>query len=156
MNENNEQRKGTTELLNELINSGDFTAFYDNNIEDLQAPNLAEYLKELCESKKIAPHELVKTVDINRMFGYQIFEGERKASRDYILKLAVGLGLTVEETQRLLNISKNSQLYPRVPRDAAIIYCLNNGMGYNDTQAKLHEWGILVLGGDNKYDKLKQ
>jgi len=52
----------------------------------------------------------------------------------------------VEQTQRLLTISKNSQLYPRVPRDAAILYCLHNGFGYRGTQEKLYEWGMTTLG----------
>ena len=146
MKKESNHSKSTGEFIMELISTLDFEAFYAKNLGHLHALTLPEYLNELCERKGVLSHELVNSVDIDRVFGYKIFSGERRPSRDYILKLALGLELTVEETQRLLAISGNSQLYPRVPRDAAIFYCLYHNLGYRDTQEKLYDWGIKPLG----------
>ena len=140
------ERVPTGEFAMKLIASENFEEFYAENIEQMQAYNLPDYLSELCWCKGILPHELVRKTDIDRVYGHKIFAGERKPSRDYVLKLALGLELSVEEAQRLLTISKNSQLYPRVPRDAAILYCLHHGVGYRNTKEKLYEWGMTILG----------
>jgi len=144
----------TSEVLTKLVTAENLDEFYNENAEQLQVPVLSDYLNELCESKGISSGDLMQKTDIERGFGYQIFTGRRRLSRDVALKLALGLGLDVDETQKLLLISKNSQLYPRVARDAAILYSLHNGIDYRETQVKLHDLGMTILGEDTKYEKL--
>jgi len=155
INENKEaQPIPTSEVLTKLVTAGNLDEFYSENAEQLNVPALSDYLNELCESKGISSSDLMQKTDIERGFGYQIFTGRRRLSRDVALKLALGLGLNVDETQRLLLISKNSQLYPRVARDAAILYSLHNGIDYRETQVKLHDLEMTILGEDTKYEKL--
>ena len=150
MKENN---KLTAELMMELIASDNVTAFVSENAGQLNVPSLPQHLAELCARKGIAPHILIRQTDIERVFGGQIFSGKRSLSRDNALKLALGLGLTVEETQRLLSISGNSQLYPRVPRDAVVIYCLHRGIGYQEAQEQLYDLDMTTLGEELRYER---
>lgn len=154
MGEKDAGRIPTAEVFTELIASGSFGAFYAENAEQFQPPELTQYLAELCESKGVQYNDLFQATDIDRGFGYHIFAGRRRLSRDNALKLALGLGMDVEETQRLLLVSKNSQLYPRVPRDAAILYCIHHKQSYRETQDNLYDWGMTVLGEEVKYEKL--
>ena len=140
------ERIPTAEFAMKLIAAEDFETFYAENVSQMQALTLSQYLQELCEQKGIKQHELICSIDIDRIYGHKIFSGERNPSRDYVLKLAVGMQLTIDEAQRLLIISKNSPLYARVPRDAALLHCLHSKAGYEKTQENLHKWGMTTLG----------
>ena len=144
----------TEEVMAELIKSSRFEAFYSDNVETLGAPTLTQYLAELCESRGITSAQLLRDVDIERSFGHRIFIGERSLSRDNALKLALGLKATLKETSRILVLSKNNQLYPKIPRDAAIIYCIYYKKSYRETQDNLYDWGMTVLGEEVKYEKI--
>jgi len=146
------ENNATEKFMVDLLSSEDFERFYEDNVHNIRVPALSEYLSELCEQKNIKPRGLIKGLDIERSFGYKIFSGNRRLSRDNALKLALGLGLTVDETQKLLTVSKNSPLYPRIPRDAAILYCISHGFGYAKTQESLFDWGMTVLGDNIKQD----
>jgi len=150
---NNEKRIPTAEFLMKLINSKSFENFYTENIDHLQLPTIRQYLANLFEERNVLSHLLFKEVDIEKSLGHRILTGERRLSRDNAIKIAFGLKLNVEESQRFLTISQNNLLYPFIPRDAALLYCLHNGISYRDVQDKLYEWGITILGDEIKHDK---
>jgi hypothetical protein len=107
----------------------------------------------MCDDKGVVPNILFQEIDLEKSLGHQIFSGRRRLTRDNAIKIAFGLNLDIKETQRLLTVSKNSLLYPFIPRDAAILYCLHNGINYRNTQSNLFEWGMTVLGDAKKHDK---
>jgi len=81
---------------------------------------------------------LSKTADVAQRFGqgdyvYKVFQGTRKASRDILLAIAIGMSLTVSETQMLLRIAQAAQLDPRNRRDSVMIYALNNNTTIEST-----------------------
>jgi len=143
----------TAELMTKLMLSESFQSFYEENIDALQLPSLPQHLTVLCEQKDVTPNQLFKEVDVEKSLGHQVFSGRRRLSRDNALKMAFGLGLDIKETQRLLTISNNNQLYPFILRDAAILYSLHNKIDFRKTQEHLYEWGMTVLGDDRKYEK---
>jgi hypothetical protein len=51
----------------------------------------------------------------------------------------------LKETQRLLAVSQRGALYPRVRRDAAIIFCLNRKCTLEETNDLLEEIGEAAL-----------
>ena len=57
---------------------------------------------------------------------YDIFAGKSKPGRDHAIMLAVGLGCNLRETQRLLRLAGVSELWPKVRRDAIIIWCIQH------------------------------
>ena len=76
---------------------------------------------------------------LSKSYIYQIFEGKRKAGRDVMMRIAFGMRLSVEETQRLLTLSGTSVLYPKVRRDAAIIYALDKKSTLIEAELLLEE-----------------
>jgi len=152
MDESN-KRIPTAEVLVELMSAESFQEFYAENVDLLQLPALTEYLADLCREKDILPNKLFHDIDIEKSLGNKILSGSRRLSRDNALKIALGLKMGFKEAQRLLSISKNSLLYPFIPRDAAIIYCLHNKTGYLETQNNLFEWGMMVLGDSKSHEK---
>ena len=146
MKANEEERMQTMEVMTKLITSESFKSFYSENNELLQLPTLPQYLTKLCESKEVPQKKLFWEADIEKSLGYQIFKGRRRLSRDNAVKIALVLKLDVQETQRLLAISKNSQLYPLISRDAALLYYLHHGTNYLKVQENLYDLGMTVLG----------
>ena len=57
---------------------------------------------------------------------YKVFNGERKASRDILIAIAVGMKLRLNEVQLLLRVSKFAVLDPRDKRDSIIIFGINS------------------------------
>jgi hypothetical protein len=68
-----------------------------------------------------------------------------------VLQLALAMRLDMDETQKLLQIAGKSRLYPKLKRDAAILYCASHGYGMMEAQSLLHELGIALLGEDPQH-----
>lgn len=76
---------------------------------------------------------------MSEVYLHQVFAGRRKPSRDRLLCLCIGLGATLEETQRLLRQATYAQLYPRIKRDAIISHGIIHDVNLNDINDKLFQ-----------------
>jgi hypothetical protein len=61
--------------------------------------------------------------------------------------------MTAEQAQELLRRADKSLLYPRIKRDAAIIFCLSRGMDVIDTQSLLESLDLTLLGDCCRYEE---
>ena len=84
----------------------------------------SQVLLELLEKAGLSAPEWMTAADVSKSYGYQILRG----GRDILLRTALALGLSLKETQRLLAVGGCGALYPRVRRDAAVIFALNQKM----------------------------
>lgn len=78
-------------------------------------------LTRLYETKDLTKAELARRSGISEVYLHQVFAGRRNPSRDRLLCICVGLGITLDETQRMLTQGGYAQLYPRTRRDAIIM-----------------------------------
>lgn len=106
-----------------------------------------ETITELCKKQGEVPEHIIRRANLERSYGHQLFRGSRRPSRDTVLQLAFGFNADVEKTQELLRIAGMSTLYPKIKRDAAIIYCLHNRFTIMETQRVLHEMELPLIGG---------
>ena len=145
---NPEKQESTSGLLSGIFQTSSLSNFLAEHEASLQLPTLSEYLNALCQTKGVERFEVVKRAGIERSFGFQIFQGTKSPSRDKVIQLAIGFGMGLEEAQALIKLSQKSALYPRVKRDAAIIYCLNRHLDFTDTQAVLAGMKLAILGSE--------
>ena len=89
--------------------------------------------------------EIGKRADLDEGYMYQIFNGRRNAKRDKLIRLAFGFPLTVEETQKLLQLSGCGELYVRRKRDAYIMFALEKGYDVLKTNDLLYDKGVEIL-----------
>lgn len=116
----------TEDLLCELLESGDPASFLKEH--DLSNRSLSDYLQDLLAIHKRERVEVIRAAEINETYGYQLFAGQRKnPSRNILLQLAFGMGVSLQEANRLLKTAGLSPLYCKSRRDAIIIFCLNRG-----------------------------
>ena len=78
---------------------------------------------------------------LNDTFGYQIFKGTRKASRDKVLQLAFAMHLGLRETDRLLQAAGANELYCKNRRDAIIIFAVQKGYTLQKANEELYRFG---------------
>lgn len=142
----------TEELLALLFKSPNLPVFLDARSMDMALPSFHEYISSLCAEQNEIPEHIIQNTGLEKSFGHQLFSGRRTPSRDTVLQLAFGFSLSVPETQKLLKVARKSPLYPRVKRDAAILYCLFHGFSFVDVQTVLYDLDLPLLGGGRKND----
>ncbi|GAB6106451.1 hypothetical protein [Fusibacter bizertensis] len=136
-------KRSSTEILAEsLIKSSDIDAFLDTNSHSIVAESFCDYLYHLVEIRNLKISECLRRSMINESYGYQLFNGKRQPSRTKVLQLALGLGLALDETNRLLKLAEKSELYVKDQRDAVVMFALNNKWSLFDTEALLNERGL--------------
>lgn len=145
MNEN-PPKISTSKFFRLLFKAPNLEQFIKNNAGEMQLPSFSEYITQLCKKQEVVAERIIKRANIERSFGHQIFKGSRNPSRDTVLQLAFGFEADVDTAQELLKHARMSALYPRMKRDAAILYCLHHQFTVMETQQVLHEMGLPLLG----------
>lgn len=102
------------------------------------APSLTEYLATVLRDHSMTVQDVILRCNLDRSYGYQMFNGTRTPTRNFLLRLSLLLGLSETETQRLLKIAGRPPLYARKRRDAAVLYGLIHGLTVEETDALLH------------------
>ena len=100
-----------------------------------------ELLQELVLRHNVLVKDVIRRCNLERSYGYQLFNGTRRPTRDTLMVLALELGLSGEDARRLFEIAGRAPLYARCRRDAAVLY----GLSHNLSPADVHEL-LLELG----------
>ncbi len=121
-------RKNTDGLRSELMDAPDLEAFLAANEAQFATESAVSLLNGMLEKRGMAKASLAKRSGMSEIYLHQIFAGRRNPSRSRLLCLCFGLGASLEETQELLRLCGAAELYPRLRRDAVIIYGLLHGL----------------------------
>ena len=138
----------TSSLLRRLFNSPDLENFIEHNAGEMELPAFHVYITGLCSAAGQVPEQVIKRAGIERTYGHQLFNGRRNPSRDKVVQLAFGLELDVDGTQKLLQVAQKSALYPKIKRDAAILYCIQHRKDFLETQSVLQTLELTLLGSE--------
>ena len=131
-------QKDTEELNHELAEATGVEGFLADNQENFRQYTLAEYLALLLEEKHLTKAEVIAKSHLEQVYAYHIFAGRKKnPSRPKTLALALALGLTADEAQRLLYYAGNEHLYVRNSWDSVLLYALHHHMTVADTNILL-------------------
>lgn len=143
-----ESRLTTEELMKVLMEERNLSGFLHSNDTEIGLPAFSEYLEKLRKAKGEPAEKIILRGNIEKSYGHQIFRGTRKPSRDTVLKLAFGFEMDVEDAQKMLRTAGMSMLYPRVLRDAVVIYSLHNHVSVVDTEIILQQLELPLLSRD--------
>ncbi|MBQ7706847.1 MAG: helix-turn-helix transcriptional regulator [Lachnospiraceae bacterium] len=137
----------TIELWAKLFQAPTVNSYLSENDSFINQITFSEYITKLCESKGEKAEKIIKRSNIDTSFGHRLFSGKRNPSRDTVLQLAFGFGMSVDETQQLLKISRHTPLHPKVKRDAVIAFFLNDHKPLEELQIALYDNKLPILGG---------
>ncbi len=140
-------RISTEELLALLFKERSLEHFFKTNEEACRMPSFSDYLNAWCRERGEVPEQVIRRANLEKSFGHQLWRGTRNPSRDTVLKLALAMEADFSGAQEMLRLARHSQLYPRIRRDAAVIYCLHKHISLVDAQIILQDLGLPLLGG---------
>ena len=131
----------TEKLLDELLEAPTLDGFMSEHAGELANRSLADYLTQLLEAKHLERAAVVRMANLNETFGYQIFKGTRRPTRNKVLQIAFAMALTLRETNRALEAAGVSALYSKNRRDAIIIFCIDRGCSLQKVNEELYRFG---------------
>lgn len=140
-----ENRLSTNDLFLMINGLNDLEKSWEELTPHMKAPCFKDYLYELMERRGLDAGWLVVKSMLSRSFAYQICSGERQPGRDIVLRIAIAVGASVNETQQLLRLAQRGTLYPRDPRDAVIIYALSRKLDLYEADELLLQMGQRAL-----------
>lgn len=115
---------------------------------DFDSPELAGFLQHLLKERHLSVGEVIQRCNLDRGYGYQLFNGIRRPTRNMLLILAFQLQLGEKQTQRMLKLAGRPALYARNRRDAALLYGLNNRLTLAETEELLGGLEVDGLGSE--------
>lgn len=135
--------KETTDLMSRLNNISDDKALNDfiKEVDGNYPLTFSEYIKEIMIKRDLYKKDISKASLIDRSYTSQIIEGDKHPGRDKVLAITIGLGFSLEETQKALKLAGLNELYPKSKRDSIIIFAINKQMSIMDTNAELARYG---------------
>lgn len=119
--------------------------FRERQLNEKNDPAFHEYLNTLMREREIYAPALIVSACISKTYAYQFINGERVPGRDIILRIGLAMRLNLDEIQRLLTLAGKSVLYPKIRRDAGILYCIRQKMTLDETNALLGDLGEAPL-----------
>jgi hypothetical protein len=139
------ENKTTARLEHELSEAKHIEDYLADNKSELTDQNLANHLEELIKKKGLNKALIIEQSCLDKIYGYHIFAGRKKASRNKILALAIAMGLTPDETQHLLYYAKAERLYVRNSWDSVIWHALEHNLSVVETNLLLDKLGETKL-----------
>ena len=114
-----EQRLETDEEFDEAL------------IKQNGCPELFSMIIGYMDEKGITRAELIRRMNIDRNYGYQLLNGTRNPQRNHLIQIGLLLKLDIDKFQRLLKTANKKPLYVRDLFDARVFYAVKHKMDYD-------------------------
>ena len=137
--------KSTEELTHEIKAVTNIEDYLTKNRKSMIVTSLSEHLNLLLTKKKIRKADVIRHSQLGRAYVYKIFAGEKIPTRDKLIALAFGLGLSDLETQKMLKLSGNRELNARDERDALILFALQRNKTVFEINELLTDHNLAIL-----------
>ena len=138
--------KSTDELMKILNSKKSYSEFLQDEKVEFVETSISEYLNELLEEKQLKKSEVIRRGNLDKNYAYQIFNGNKlNPSRNKVLMISIGMGLTLTETSRLLKICNQSDLYIHNARDSVIIFGIDKKMTLMEINELLNDFSFEIL-----------
>ena len=125
-------------IIKILGETKDIAGFINKNAKLFRTESIRDFLNRKISEKDLKVSEVGKK-SAQSEYVYKIFNGTRKASRNVLLALGLGMELTLDEITELLKIAEFSALNPGNKRDAVFIHCFLNNKTVFEAKAILEE-----------------
>jgi len=140
-------KKNTDNLLEELKSFDDFGEFYRENKSSIAEIALSDYLNNIIEEKHLNKSDIIAKSEMSEVYVYQIISGIKASpKREKVICIAIGMGLSLQETQELLKKTGYAPLYAKKTFDAIIIYGLVKQLSVVQINELLFEYGQDTIG----------
>ena len=150
--QNTAAKENRTSMVEQTIkDAADFGDSVELIKDQFVQKSVRDYFQQLIAKQRLTSSDVVNRADLDKDFGRQILNGERKTRRDNYIRLGIAMNLVFHETQSMLKFVQTGQIYVTRQRDAAIMFCIERKYNLMDTQLMLDEYGFEPLGDGGFY-----
>ncbi len=139
------KRLTTSQLLSVIKKSEQFSEVTSAWHDREETPVLCHYLYKIMEKHKLTAKEVISRSGIERSYFYHILSGQKTPGRNMLLRIGLCMGATLTEINQLLRLANQGSLYPKIRRDAAIIFAIEKKYTMQQTNDFLIELGETPL-----------
>lgn len=132
-----------TEAVVNMLHAKQLTA--DQLAKNAKLPSLSSCLNEMMGRRNLSVEVTAGLADMNRATLHKIMTQKINPSRNVLLRLALALSMTFEETQTLLKSGSCAALSGRRERDLFIIEGITNRRTFDEVNANLIRYGFADL-----------
>ncbi len=141
--------ESTTKELERVLSGIDTTKEMDKFMEHPKVKDsftdFRTYFRSLPAVHTLTDTDLIQRSGVEKSYYYQIMKGVRKPSRDKVLRLCIGAGLSLREVTRALELNESAPLYPKNRRDIILTVAINQHANVIDTNLLLDRYDEAVL-----------
>ena len=135
----------TAELLKNIQIAIDMGKFMEENKDEFLSERPHDYLNRIMCEKNLELSTVCAKSELDASYCYRILSGTRTPSRNSLIHIILGMGLSVGEAQQALRLYQLARLDPRCYRDAAILFAISKGYTMMQTTELLYELGEAEL-----------
>jgi len=137
--------KRTDELGFELENSQSIHKYMEANEAEFDDKNFYSFLSALINDSGKPKTRIIVDSCISEPYLYDLLRGAKRPTRNIVIKLAFGLGLTLETTERFLMLAGYRNFYERHKRDSLLKYAFLHSMNISEADNLLVEYGFSIM-----------
>lgn len=117
----------------------------ENSAEYITDTELAYYLSTVINEIGYTKSEAIKLAGLSEVVGFQIFSGITRPTFNVLMRICIGAGFTLTETQRAIELAGYTPLNPNDERDVVLIHALMHLKKINDVNQTLYDLGHIIL-----------
>ena len=122
----------TNELYQRIVKNEEYQ---EQLVLDNPHPEFTAYLSSLMERRGVSRARLIRVLNVDRVYGYQLLNGIRRMKRDQVILCGLYLGLDLTEMDRLLRLAEREKLYVKDPHDARVVFAVGKGMNFEKARS---------------------
>jgi len=117
----------------------------ESNEAEFDDKNFYSFLSAIIADSNKPKTRIVADSCISEPYLYDLLRGTKRPTRNIVIKLAFGLGLTLETTERFLMLAGYRNFYARHKRDSLLKYAFMNNMNISEADNLLVEYGFSIM-----------
>lgn len=145
MSTDSKDKMNTTQLMSMIKNSSDFSEVDEILRECVGSTEFCHCLYDTMSRHGMRPKDVISLSEMERSYFYHILSGSKIPLRNIVIRIALCIGADLAETNRLLLLAQQGTLYAKIRRDAAIIFCIENGKSMREANDLLLSLGEAPL-----------
>ncbi len=141
-------KKSTQELVEIMKKQQSYDEYCRLNKDEISDSfvKIDKALSDLLRETNLKKSDVIAKSGLETHYAYQIFSGVRVPTRDKVVMLCFGFGLSVESVQHLLKITGYPPLYVKTGRDNAILFGLTKKISIVEMNNLLYDLNLDILG----------
>ena len=104
-------------------------------------PAFNDMLYDMMQKRGLSPKDMIQATGMERSYFYHILNGQKSPGRNIVLRIGFGLQAGLNDMNHLLLLAGLSTLYPKVRRDALLIFAVQKKYTMDQANDLLAEAG---------------